>query len=250
MPPSVHTPNAAISPTETLLPIDLPYALRLVNAANPTIALAQERVAEAYAVLKQTQVMWVPNLWLGGNPYAPTVLSSFYHHDGLIQNANGQVFFTDKNSFFLGSGVGMILPVADAVYGPKIARAGTEAVEARARVVRNDVQLDVALAYLELLRAYGALAINYEALQKAEEMLRTAESAFKRGLAKTGADPDRAERKSPCCGKGGMSCRRTPPAPRRPWRNCSCSTPAPICCRPTRPWCQSPCRPPTAPLMN
>ena len=100
----------------------MPYALRLVNAANPTIALAQERVAEAYAVLKQTQVMWVPNLWLGGNPYAPTLLPTFYHHDGFIQNANGMVFFTDKNSFFLGSGVGMSLAFADAVFAPKIAR--------------------------------------------------------------------------------------------------------------------------------
>ena len=129
------------------MPIDLPYALRLVNAANPTIALAQERVREANAVLKQAQVMWLPNIWMGGNPYAPTVLSTFYHHDGFIQNANGLVFYTDKNSFFVGSGVGMVLPFADAVFAPKIARAGREAAAARAQAVRNDVQLDVALAY-------------------------------------------------------------------------------------------------------
>jgi outer membrane protein TolC len=59
-------------------------------------------------------------------------------------------------------------------------------------VVTNDIQLEVAMAYLDLLRAYGALSINDEALRKAQEMDRAAEAAFRRGLGKTGADPNRA----------------------------------------------------------
>jgi outer membrane protein TolC len=190
--PSVHAARAVVSPTEKLLPIDLPYALRLANADNPTIALARARVEEAYAAQRQAEILWVPNLWLGGNPNAPAFLPTFYHHDGFIQNANGNVFFTDKNNFFLQAGTSLEVSLADAVFAPRFARQVTAATQARAQVVNNDIQLDVALAYLDLLRAYGALAINDEAIRKAVEMDRAAENAFKRGLGKTGADPNRA----------------------------------------------------------
>jgi outer membrane protein TolC len=191
---SRHLPNAPAAGAcpGQLLPIDLPYALHLVNAANPTIALAQARVAEAYAVLKQAQVLWIPNLWLGGNPRSLTTLPAFYHHDGFIQNSDGRVFFTDKNNFFVQAGAGIDMSFADALFAPRIGRAGLAAVQARAQAVTNDVQLDVALAYLDLLRAYGALAINAEAIRNSEVMYRAAESAFRNGLGKTGADPNRA----------------------------------------------------------
>jgi outer membrane protein TolC len=149
-------------------------------------------VAEAYAVQKQAEILWVPNIWLGGNPHAAAFLPAFYHHDGLVQNANGAVFFTDKNNFFLQAGSSLEVSLADAFFAPRVARQGTAAAQARARAVANDIQLEVALAYLDLLRAYGALAINDEALRKAQAMLRAAESAFQRGLGKTGADPNRA----------------------------------------------------------
>jgi outer membrane protein TolC len=189
-PPSVHAANAA--DTARLLPIDLPYALHLVNAANPTIALARERVAEAYAAQKQADVLWLPNLWLGANPNAPTFLPTFLHHDGYIQNSSGTVFFTDKNNFFLGAGASLSVSLADAIFAPRFARDLTAAAQARAQAVTNDIQLEVSLAYLDLLHAYGALAINREAIDKTEEMLKAAESAFKNGLGKTGADANRA----------------------------------------------------------
>jgi outer membrane protein TolC len=193
-PPNPLDPRAHVASgtTERMLPIDLPYALHLVGTANPTIALAEQRIAEAYAMLKQAQVLWVPNLWLGGNPNAPTFLPTFYHHNGLLQTSSGTVEFTDKNYFFLGAGSSLVVSLADALFAPHIAGFGVAAAQAHARAVTNDIQLQVALAYLDLLRQYGALAINDEALRKAQEMDRAAESAFKRGLGKTGADPNRA----------------------------------------------------------
>jgi outer membrane protein TolC len=189
------TPSATAAPrppTENLLPIDLPYALYRVNAANPTIALAQQRIAEAYAVLRQAQVLWVPNLWLGGNPHAFAFLPMFYKHQGIIQNASGNVFYTDKYNLFFTAGTSLEISLADAWFAPRVARYGTAAAAARARAVQNDIQVEVALAYLDLLRAYGALAINDEALRKSQQMLRAAEEAFKSGLGKSGADPNRA----------------------------------------------------------
>jgi outer membrane protein TolC len=166
--------------------------LRLAHAANPTIALAQARVEEAYAAQKQAEILWVPNLWFGGNPHAPTFLPTFYHHDGLIQNSTGMVFNTTKNNVALPAGAALNVSLVDALFAPRFARQITAAVAARAQTVNNDVQLEVALAYLDLLRAYGALAINDEAIRKAAEMDYAAASAVKRGLGKTTADPNRA----------------------------------------------------------
>jgi outer membrane protein TolC len=81
---------------------------------------------------------------------------------------------------------------ADAWFAPRFTRQLTAAAQARAQAVTNDVQLEVGLAYLDLLRAYGALSINAEAIDLAAEMSRVADSAFKNGLGKTGADPNRA----------------------------------------------------------
>jgi outer membrane protein TolC len=59
-------------------------------------------------------------------------------------------------------------------------------------VVTSNVQLDVALTYLDLLRVYGALAINAESRAQAGLMLDTAEQAAKQDLGKTTADVNRA----------------------------------------------------------
>lgn len=182
----------AAPPSARIQTIDLPYALRLVNASNPTIALARERVNEAYARQEQATVLWVPNAFVGGNPEAPTFLPTFYHHDGNIQNSTGSVFSTVRSNFALESGVSLNLSIADAIFSPRIARQATAAAAARARAVTDDVQLDVALAYLDLLRAFGALAINTETLSMAREMLRAAEGAERNGLSMTTADANRA----------------------------------------------------------
>jgi outer membrane protein TolC len=173
------------------MPIDLPNALRLTNAANPTILLARARVEEAYVRVQEARTAWLPNLWLGGNPTSLAFLPLFYHHDGNVQNAAGVVFPVTKNNFFLPAGAGMSFQAADALFGPRIARDVNRAAAAHAQAVTNDVQLDVALAYLDLLRAYGALAITDEQLAKAEVMLRAAENAVRAKLGEP-ADGNRA----------------------------------------------------------
>src|SRR5207244_2716899 len=67
----------APEPDVQIMPIDLPTALRLANASNPTIAVAREAVQAAYARLQQARVVWLPNL--EGGP-------AYLHHDGRIQN--------------------------------------------------------------------------------------------------------------------------------------------------------------------
>jgi outer membrane protein TolC len=192
-PPSIR-PSAAgeLGADATILPIDLPYALRLVNASNPTIEIARERVREAIAALGGSRVLWIPNLWVGGNPDNNTFLPNFYVHRGNIQNARGDVFDTVKANAAISLGTGFNLSVSDAVFAPRIARNLVAAEEARSRVITYNVQLDVALTYLDLLEVYGALAINAEMIGKVELMLNYATQADREGLGKTTADVNRA----------------------------------------------------------
>jgi outer membrane protein TolC len=170
-------------PDVTVLPIDLPSALRLANVSNPTIGVARERVREAYALLREAEVRWLPDLEAG---------PAYVRHDGIIQNSTGLVFPTNKWNFFIGGGPSLTVNTSDAIFAPLIARRLVQAQEAAARVVTDDVQLNVALTYLDLLRAYGALAINAETVAKVQEMLRVAEAAEKAGFGKTPADANRA----------------------------------------------------------
>jgi outer membrane protein TolC len=73
-----------------------------------------------------------------------------------------------------------------------VARRLAEATRATVQTVTQDIQYEVASAYLDLLRVYAAQAINADTLGRAEEMLRAAEAADRHGLGKTGADPNQA----------------------------------------------------------
>jgi outer membrane protein TolC len=166
------------------LPIDLPTALRLADASNPTVVVARARVAEAYARLRQADLYWLPNLTTGG---------TYQRHDGQIQNALGTVFTTSRQSLFVGAGAIARVHTSDALFLPLIARRLVAAEAAAARATALNIQLDVANAYLDLLSITAARAINADTLARAEEMLRLAEAADRAGLNKTPADVPRAQ---------------------------------------------------------
>lgn len=163
--------------------IDLPTVLRLVNASNPTIALASARVAEAYQRQQQANVLWLPNLSAG---------STYNRHDGQIQNSSGNVFTTSRSSIFNGGGATMRFDTSDAYFLPLVARRLTEAEAARSQAVNQNIQLDAAIAYFDLLQIHGAIAVNADTLARAEQMLNRAEAADKTGLSRTKADVNRA----------------------------------------------------------
>jgi outer membrane protein TolC len=180
-------PAPALSPVfregTEVLPIDLPTALRLADAANPTIALARQRVEEAYAALDIARFAWLPNLVAG-----PT----YERHDGRLQDTVGNIITTSKSSLFVGGGAVLRVDTAEGLFGPLAARRLAQGTQAASAAVTNSVELDVALAYLDLLLAYGQLAVNADILARDLEMRRRAEAAKEAGLSKTEADVNRA----------------------------------------------------------
>ena len=149
-------PPPSFAPTSNVpMPIDLPTALRLVNANSPTIALARDRVREAYLAQRQAELAWLPDLRAG-----PT----YDRHDGRDQNTNGTVLEVSKQNLFINGGVELDWNTSELLFGRLAAQRLSEAAQADARAVTSNVQLDVALAYLDLLRVYGEIAIFADAL--------------------------------------------------------------------------------------
>lgn len=177
-------PRAPLYPAEsTTFPIDLPTALRLADANNPTVGVARARVREAVARLDRAKVLWVPTLTFG---------PQFFYHDGIDQNRRGDVFSVARGNFTLGAGPALRVEMADALYAPLVARRVVQAESSRSVAVTNTIQLDVAITYLDLLELHGLLAVNADILARTEQIQQAAEAGAKAELNRYAADVNRA----------------------------------------------------------
>ncbi len=128
-------------------PIDLVTTLRLAGASNVQIALARERVSEAYARLKLAKAMWLPSLNAG---------IGYNNHSGRIQDTRGQVIEVSRSSIFAGGGAVLSgaptaggsggparlfvdLSLSDAMFEPLAAQQRVRAVSAARFSTFNDV---------------------------------------------------------------------------------------------------------------
>ena len=184
LPPAVEAEavGGPLEPGQTIQPIDLTSALRLAGARDLDIAIARQRVCQAFAELQEARVLWLPSLFLGPN---------WIRHDGQAQVIEGRIQTISKSSLFLGAtaavGQGVTGPVpaggpapvgalstvlrfSDAIFTPLAARQLVEARDAGVRTASNDAMLGAAEAYLELQRAAGRLAIAREAVNESEAL--------------------------------------------------------------------------------
>jgi|SRR5579883_951668 len=148
------------------LPINLPTALSLTDAAPLDIQIASEGVRAASAAFSRARVMWLPNINTGVD---------YFRHDGKIQQVAGQVFTTNKSSFLVGGGPTAVVPVTDALYAPLAARQVFRAQQATMQAARNDTTLSVAEAYFTVQQARGEVAGSIDTLRRAEELVKLTE---------------------------------------------------------------------------
>jgi outer membrane protein TolC len=175
--------------------VTLANILASVAGRNPEVGFANQRYAEAYAKLIAARALWLPsiNAGLGWN-----------NHAGPLQASNGSVSEVSRSSLTTGLGVQTIgagSPVvpglfanfhsAEAIFQPRIANQAAAARDAAVRTTINDLLLETALAYLELLRAHQSRAIAIDIREHAER-LATATADFARSGAGNEADADRA----------------------------------------------------------
>jgi outer membrane protein TolC len=176
--------------------LDLGTALSLVGGRTPQVAIAHERVQEAYADWRAAEVLWLPSIGAG---------MSYNKHDGTLQNAAGNVFDVDRSSLQAGLGAGAVgagtvprpglvaqFHTADAYFQPLVAERAAAAQRYAATAALNDQLLAAALAYVELLEAEQTAAVARETVVNSEELVRVT-TAFADSGEGNEADADRAK---------------------------------------------------------
>jgi outer membrane protein TolC len=189
---SVGFEQAAPATTDA---IDLDVALRLAGADNPDINLAREAVREALAEQLAARALLLPSANVGGN---------YRLHQGTLLAAPGFIRDVNFQSLYLGAGAGVVgsgtaaapgvrlfAHLGDAAYEPLAARQRVAVRRAESQATRNDILLDVATAYLELVGAEGRLEILRRGEADLGEVVRLTAVYAKAGQGRK-ADEDRA----------------------------------------------------------
>ena len=166
--------TGVLVPASGSMRIDLATALKLARVRNSDIALAREAVKQSAAQLRQKQYLLIPTLSFG---------ASYHHTEGPLQETGGELQDVNRSSGYFGAGVGAVgagspavpglsltVNLADAYFEPLAARQNQAAVEAAADAAHNSVLLEVAEAYLDLVRAQAHVAVSEEAVQNASEL--------------------------------------------------------------------------------
>ncbi len=175
--------------------IDLGIALRLAGVENPTINLARESIREAQAEQKAAQALLLPTVNVGGN---------FNLHRGVLQQSSGNILDVNRQSLYLGGGaqavgtgtvafpgVRLFAHLGDAAYEPLAARQRVTARRADAHAIQNDILLDVAAAYLELVGAEERVRLLRHGEADLGEVVRLTAAYAKAGQGRS-ADANRA----------------------------------------------------------
>ena len=149
-----------------MLPIDLPSALRLVDARTLDVAVATKRIMQASAQFDQAKYAWLPTITLG---------TDYMRHDGRFQDAQGNIINPSRTSFMAGAGINAILTPADAIFAPLAARQIVRSRRFDHDATENNTVLAVAEAYFSVQQARGELAGAEVAVRHAQELLRRTE---------------------------------------------------------------------------
>jgi outer membrane protein TolC len=171
-------------------PIDLPATLRLAGADNWNVRLAIEQINEAYSRHEKAKAMWVPSLNVG---------IGYSKHEGKIQGTNGQIIDVSRNSLFVGGGaitssqpplaggsggparLALDLSLTDTIFAPLAECQLYHASRSKYNAIFNNTLLEASLAYYDLVKAQGDLAIAKKNLANAEELFKLTEGFVKAG---------------------------------------------------------------------
>jgi outer membrane protein TolC len=187
------TPLTILAPE--VQPIDLTSALRLAGVQNPELNVARTRILEAAAERQLAAAYFLPSINPGFDYDA---------HSGVLQQSNGNILSLNRSTLYVGAGsyaVGSGTVNIPGVYfaanigvGAFSYLASKQTVgqrEFETLAVRNQVLLQVTLAYSELLRAEGRVAVETQARDEAREIARLTREYAEQGQGRV-ADANRA----------------------------------------------------------
>lgn len=162
LPPLAGAPVAIsppVAPTEKLAPpavdhpvlsVNLDSVLRLAEEQNPQMALARERVCQAYAEKDLAGKKWLPDINVG---------TGYYRHEGGIQLQEGTLIRSSTGAVIAGADLSARVDLRAAAYAKLDAARRTWQQQGELRRVTAETLLDSAGTYIDLLAAHSGLAI-------------------------------------------------------------------------------------------
>ncbi len=175
--------------------IDLVTALRLAETANPQIAISRWGIQTAMAQQLGARSLALPHLRAGMN---------YHFHNGVLQTSFGLMRKVNSRSFYIGGGSGTLAAetlafpavqintnIGEALYAPLAATQHVYASQYETRATINEVFLEVASRYLELMSAEAELKAIQQSEQELGEVARLTASFAEAGQARI-ADARRA----------------------------------------------------------
>lgn len=170
-------PAAAEQPpaADRALPIGIDTVLRLAGEQNGQIAVARERVREAYAEQNLAQTAWLPAVNVG---------TAYYRHEGGIQLQEGPLIRSSTGALLGGVEIAGRIDPREAAFQKINAERKVWQQKGDLSRISSEVLLEAATTYIDLLTARTAEAAARQLLADEEEVLAQA-----RELAKPGREP-------------------------------------------------------------
>jgi outer membrane protein TolC len=156
------------APAVKPLPITLDTVLRLAGEQNRQIALARERVREACAEKHVADMAWLPNLHVG---------TSYYRHEGGIQNEDGTLTHSSFGALFNGLELHGRFDIREATFQKINAERRVWQQRGELSRITSEQLLEAANTYIDLLVARTSVAVLREMEKLQEELLGRAEKA-------------------------------------------------------------------------
>jgi outer membrane protein TolC len=185
---------ASILKNETQ-PIDLTTALNLAGVQNPELNIVRTRVLEAAAQRQLAAAYFLPSLNLGTN---------YDSHAGNLQQSDGNILSVNRSAVYVGAGANAVgsgtvnIPgvfftgnVGQGIFAYLSARQTVRQREFETIAIRNQVFLQVTLAYSELLRAEARRAAQLQARDEARVIAKLTADYAREGQGRE-ADANRA----------------------------------------------------------
>jgi outer membrane protein TolC len=165
----VQAPVAAQAPDA--LPISLDIVLRLACEQNSQIAMAREKLSEAFHQQNAADLAWLPNVYLG---------AAYWRHEGGIQNEDGTLIHSSTGALFAGTELKAELDAKEAAFQKVNASRQVWQRKGELSKITSETLLEAATTYIDLLLARTTEAIALQLEKDSRELLESA-----RKLAKT-----------------------------------------------------------------
>jgi outer membrane protein TolC len=178
-------PNEFEVSLEEASPIDLATSLALAGAENPEIMIALQRTVAATARQQYAAAQVLPSINLGTN---------FDFHHGALQQASGNILRVNRDAMYIGAGAQAVaagtvsipgvqynLNVGESLFRYYEMRQRRDAAAHRINAVRNQILMNVSVAYVDLVGAQAQRSLAVQSRKEAYEIAQITAAYAKTG---------------------------------------------------------------------